>query len=485
MALLALLCALSLPASAASSEELARQAKSAMAAGRYTEAASAYRQLVAAAPGETGLRFNLALALHSSGSFSEAVAQLQRVTREQPAFLNAWLVLGLAFQKLGKPELAVAPLERVVKSEPQNRIALLELGDALLSTGRPLDAARHFTALSLAEPNAPKPLQGLANAYLAHARQLFDRLNSQAPDSPFAAALMAQTLSDQGQYRKAFALSRKAQSAEPPIPDLDTLVAGIYHAAGHNDWAETLKSQAAKTIAKNCAAGDLACLFISDRVADVIAAAGTARTPYALYWLSRAYGKLAATVLNRLSALPESAEWHEVLGESYRLQGRKEDSITEWRAAVRLAPDDSFGIHGLARALWLHRDYAEAQSLLERLLKASPDSPELNYELGDVLVEQQSLEEALAYLKKAIAGGLQTGEAHAALGLALLKTGNAQEAIPHLQAALPGDVDGSLHHQLGRAWQQMGNAQKAKQYFDQQARIAERPAIQEPDITPP
>lgn len=461
------------------------QAKNAMASGRYPEAASIYKRLIAAEPQNTGLRFNLALALHSSGNSSEAVPLLQRVTREQPGFTNAWLVLGLAYQKLGKPELAISPLERVVKAEPQNRVALVELGDACLATGRAIDAARHFATLTLGDPAAPKPLQGLASSYLAQSRQLFERLNTLAPESPFAAGSLAQSLYDQGQYRKAFALARKAQNADPPIPDLGGLLAEIYRATGHEDWASGLKSKGDKPATANCASADLGCLFMADRVTEIVTSAAGRTTPYALYWLSRAYGKLAQQVFEQLSKLPESAEWHEVLGEAYRQHGRKEDSVAEWRAAVKLAPEDSYALHGLARALWLHRNYAESQPLLERLLKTSPDSAELNYELGDILLEQQNVEEALPFLKKAITGGLQTGEAHGALGLALLKTGKAQEAIPHLQAALPGDVDGSLHHQLGRAWQQLGNTQKARQYFDQQARIAEHPATAEPEITPP
>jgi len=52
----------------------------------------------------------------------------------------------------------------------------------------------------------------------------------------------------------------------------------------------------------------------------------------------------------------------------------------------------------LARSLWLDRDYGEAIPLLDRLVQAEPDSPELNHELGDCLVESGEPEKAIPYL---------------------------------------------------------------------------------------
>lgn len=55
-----------------------------------------------------------------------------------------------------------------------------------------------------------------------------------------------------------------------------------------------------------------------------------------------------------------------------------------------------------------------------------------------------------------------------------MTVGEAREAIPFLEAALPLDEDGSLHYQLGRAWQQVGELEKAKKRFDEQQKLASR-----------
>ena len=49
----------------------------------------------------------------------------------------------------------------------------------------------------------------------------------------------------------------------------------------------------------------------------------------------------------------------------------------------------------------------------------------------------------------------------ASLGLALSRLGNHVEAVPHLEKALELDDDGSLYYQLGRAYQAMGQREKA------------------------
>jgi predicted Zn-dependent protease len=51
---------------------------------------------------------------------------------------------------------------------------------------------------------------------------------------------------------------------------------------------------------------------------------------------------------------------------------------------------------------------------------------------------------------------------HASLGRAYALAGNAGAAIPHLEKALAGDRDGSLRLQLARAYQAVGQADKAQ-----------------------
>jgi tetratricopeptide (TPR) repeat protein len=65
------------------------------------------------------------------------------------------------------------------------------------------------------------------------------------------------------------------------------------------------------------------------------------------------------------------------------------------------------------------------------------------------------------YLKTALASDPRLLAADASLGLALSRLGEHAAAVPHLEKAIELDEDGSLYYQLGRAYQAMGQHEKA------------------------
>jgi Flp pilus assembly protein TadD len=82
-------------------------------------------------------------------------------------------------------------------------------------------------------------------------------------------------------------------------------------------------------------------------------------------------------------------------------------------------------------------------------------------------------------------------EAHSSLGLAYLQAGQAEKAVRHLKAALPLDQDGSLHFQLARAYQGVGNEEEARRVLAKSQQLREamqadsHQARQEFTILPP
>ena len=57
---------------------LSEQARAAMASGRFDEAATVYRKLIAQLPNVGGLRMNLGLALFQARNYRAAAAELKR-----------------------------------------------------------------------------------------------------------------------------------------------------------------------------------------------------------------------------------------------------------------------------------------------------------------------------------------------------------------------------------------------------------------------
>jgi tetratricopeptide (TPR) repeat protein len=420
---------------ASKSERAAR----AMSAGRFEEAAALYAQLNRALPGNAGLLANHGLALHSAGRHREALAPLRAALKLDPKSEPALIFLGLAHLKLGEPANAVDPLTRALKADPSNRIVLLELGDALLGAGRPEEAAPHFLKLTGLDPKHAKAWQGLGISYLALARRAFETLEKTAPDSPYWYVLLARSKAEQGQYRTAFYLYRKALEAAPSLEGVHTALAEIYRKTGHADWAATEQRREAES--------------------------KPGKQP-AAYTEARRFGALALEALSRLAALPPTAEIHELTAYALRIQKRHRESAEQFGRAFELEPSNRRLGAEFARSLWLNRDYESALPLLEKM--------NLRFELGDTLLELQQPEKAVPHLEAAVRAAPAQLEPHASLARAYVRLNRHAEAVEHLKTALPLDGDGSLHFQLSRAYERLGRAAEAAAARAQYQAIAAR-----------
>lgn len=58
--------------------------------------------------------------------------------------------------------------------------------------------------------------------------------------------------------------------------------------------------------------------------------------------------------------MPHTAAVHELMAEAHHIQGRHELATREWEETLRLEPGNHRLQKGLARSLWLQRDYRRA-----------------------------------------------------------------------------------------------------------------------------
>ncbi len=468
-----------------------RAGKELMAAGRYAEAVPVYRELVEAVPGNPGLLLNLGMALHLSGQDREAIPQFAAASRLQPDLFPAALFLGAANLRLGQNAEAVAPLQKAVRLQPDSRDARSMLAEALVGLERYAEAEPHLRRLTVMTPADPAAWFKLAKAYEALAGNSFDRLLKQDPESPLALALVAEARLKQDRRAAAFHLYRQAIERGPRLRGLHVAVAAIYRKEGHPDWAAAEEEKERRLPAPDCSRETLECAFSSGQHHQVVAIASKLRSPEARYWLVRVYNELAIWAFTRLAALPPSAESHQWTAAMYRNERRYGESAQELRKAVDLTPGNPRLRMELAEMLWLNRDFAGAQQVLEELLRAQPDEPGSNHLLGEVLLAQQQPERAIPPLEKAVRLEPARAEAHGGLGRAYALVGRAADAVPHLKQALSADTDGSLRYQLARCYQATGQTEKAeialKDY--EEFRKATQPGpeayAQDATITPP
>src|SRR5260370_3141944 len=201
------------------SEALARQsqrAKELMAAGRFEEAIPIYRQVNQAFPWNPGLLLNLALAEHMAGHERESIPHFEAVLRTQPGLMPALISLGAARLALNQPEQAIAPLQKVLAADSKNNDARGMLAAALLGAGHADQAADQYRKLTEVTPNDPRAWYGLGKSYESIAAATFDRLQKTSAQSPFVAALVADTRVQKRQHRAALILYREALKQSPP-----------------------------------------------------------------------------------------------------------------------------------------------------------------------------------------------------------------------------------------------------------------------------
>jgi predicted Zn-dependent protease len=365
------------------------------------------------------------------------------------------------------------------------------LAEALLALDRHAEAEPHLHHLSQLAPDDPAVWFQLGKIYETLAGQAFEALLERAPESPLALALVAEARLAEGRPAPAFQLFRRALERAPSMRGLHAAVAAIYREQGHAAWAAAEEEKEKLLPKADCARDTLECAFASGRHREVLAAASKQKTAASSYWMARASNELAVEAFGRLAQLPPSAPGHEWAALQKRNQGRYADSAEEWRKAITLAPDERHLKLELAITLRLSQDLAEAQQVLEGVLRSEPDSPDGNYLLGDVLLARTQPEAAILHLEKAVRLAPQLLEARGALGRAYALVGRPADAVPHLEKAVAVDTDGSLRLQLARAYQAAGQAEAARraladyEAFRTASGAGSEAQAEAPAITPP
>ena len=478
-----------LHAQSAKLAEQSNHARELMASGRYEEAIPIYRELVKALPGNAGLITNLGLACHMAGQEQEAVTQFTKALKLAPSNVPAHLYLGYAYLSLGEPAKAIPHLEVAVSADPSDAGSRGNLADALFAVRKFREAATQFEKLSQSASDNPEVWYRLGLCYQELSQDSFDELQRTATGSSYWLALVADSRAKAMQLSSAFYLYRQAIAKNPKLRGVHAALAAVYEKSGHADWAKTELQREGQLGKPDCAVEKHECAFRAGSYLELAGLAG--KTPEIYYWKTRAYEKLAIDALAHLGQLPPSPQLHELLAKIHTDERQFPAAVEEWQKAYELSGKEVEVGTQLVLALFQVQNFKEARQLLETLLPQRPKSAELNYLFGFTLLSLKHPNDAAHYLELSLQIDPQSLVAHSSLAQAYLAMGESNQAIPHLKAALPIDKDGSIHYQLGRAYQSSGQAELARMMLQQyqkihNARQAEQQALQqEVQITAP
>jgi len=136
-----------------------------------------------------------------------------------------------------------------------------------------------------------------------------------------------------------------------------------------------------------------------------------------------------------LQTISGSADVHNNLGIALMGEGKAAEAIAEFRIAVQLEPESAASRRNLADALASARRYDEAIDEFGRAARIDPTGS-AHYDLGNLFLELDRTEEAIAAFRAALKLAPRSVEAHNNLGIALGIQGRLDEAIDHFQQAL-------------------------------------------------
>jgi protein O-mannosyl-transferase len=169
---------------------------------------------------------------------------------------------------------------------------------------------------------------------------------------------------------------------------------------------------------------------------------------------------------------PDNANARNNLGLALFRDGRTEEAMTQYRAALEIQPVYPGVLNNLGNALDLEGRTQEAIVQYEAALRIEPGFAAAHYNLAKALARAGRTPEAIEQFGEALRIGPDHADGHAGLGEALLRSGRTAEAIAQFEAALrisPGHA--RAHFDLGNALAQAGRIPEAIASFEEALRI--------------
>ncbi len=404
-----------------------REAHGLHQAGRLTEAAGVYREILTLDPNHFGTLYSYGLLHLQTGQFQEAEKVLRAAASLNSSSSDVWSMLAAALQNLGRHEEAIASLDKVIELRPGHALTWNNRGNILLETGRIEEAMRSYDRAVTLKTDYAEAWHNRAVARI------------QMGDYPAAESDLDRALLLKRDY--AVALEHRGV--------VRALQGRHEEALADYDAALTLQQP---TAALHCARADL--LLGLGRLQDAVAQ----------------YDQ--ALALNR----SEAHAWHNRGVALSRLE-RFGEALESYDLALRLKPDLADAWRNRGSTLLALQMHSEALSSYDRALAIAPGDVESLKSRGVLLIHLQRYADALADFERAVS--LRPNDADAWHG-----RGNVLARLNHHDAAL-ASFDAALRLQPGDAATLYNRASLLSQLkrYEEAARDAEALIAIDPDYT--
>ncbi len=174
---------------------------------------------------------------------------------------------------------------------------------------------------------------------------------------------------------------------------------------------------------------------------------------------------------------PDSVHARMLLGESFRIAERYQESVREYQAATAQQPGLAAAWSGLAASYSASGDDESAQKAAARAHELDPNDPDTNTLIAAIYLRQGNIAQAEPLALSALRIQPDLSAAHVVLAKIYLARKQPGRALPELQSAIKDDSDGSTYYLLATTLRELGrreDAAAAMQKFRQlhSARVA-------------
>lgn len=234
------------------------QGNEAMQAGRFAEAAEAYRQMSDSDPSDPMARMYYGTALAQAGNTNEAIQQFVQALRQAPQNAGLHYNLGIVLLQRGSEVESLKHFQAAVDSDPSFKQANFQLANLSMRHGRFADSEQSYARVIQQEPanSFARLMQVMALVRLKRypeARRLLDDGLKALPNDPdlthaLARLLAACPLKSVRDGRRALELSQKLLKAEKNLDfeRVQTLSMAMAEAGQFDQATQLLRSVIAK-----------------------------------------------------------------------------------------------------------------------------------------------------------------------------------------------------------------------------------------------
>jgi tetratricopeptide (TPR) repeat protein len=185
--------------------------------------------------------------------------------------------------------------------------------------------------------------------------------------------------------------------------------------------------------------------------------------------------KQASAILEKLTSRQMPPEMLVSIGEVYNHLGDYAHALTCFQKAIQQDPSIKKAHDDAGSSLIRLDRPAEAIPEFRAELKLNPDEPDTQYRLAYVLLQTSQGDEAITVLRKLVAAHPNHARARYDLGKELLETGKTDEAIENLEAAAKLDPERAyVHYQLQSAYRKAARTGDADRELQLYRQIKER-----------